>query len=273
MLYLNLLLFLFIFVSCSSGRIERKIDDPSWDSLADESYLRWGKNRFSNSDGAQSKIVNCYQNKIDDTLEVYKKNYLHRAKDTLYWLHIGNCYFMNEQWSKAEFFYQLTLEESKNAQVKLLAQNNLALLYFKYDEWEKGRDLLKDVIKASPGLKVPRYNLAQLYLQFGHFDKAIEILTAPDFRARKDIDIFFSLANAYMFKGDLIKAREYFSLIPDKYFLREDIASTYALYLLQTGKFKEAKKIMDSRDRSGIKELGHITNKIEQALEYKLKED
>jgi tetratricopeptide (TPR) repeat protein len=261
------------FVSCSSTRIERRIDDASWDSLADESYLRWGEQRLEKSAKNEHQVIGCYTGDAKETLNQYKKDYLSKNQDPHYWLHIGNCYFMRENWTKAEFFYRMTLEESKVKTIKSIALNNLGLIHFKFEQWEKGKEFLNESMNLAPKFKVPRYNLSQLYLQFGFYDKAIEVLNDSVFRGYKDIDVYFSLANAYLYKGDLKTSGEYFRMIPKENFRREDIAATYALFLIKHGKVQEAKNIMNDRDRSGVLELTMISQKIEKMIAQRLKEE
>lgn len=267
-----LLTLLLVLVGCSSSRIDRSIDDSSWDSLADESFLRWGDKRLNSAD-AKLTVVGCYKGQTKETLEQFKKNYITDSNQPLYWLHVGNCYFVDEKWTKAEFFYRMALEESKNDAVKSIAYNNIGLISFKYEQWEKGRELLKQSMKIAPRSKVPRYNLSQLYLQFGLYDKAIEVLSDSAFRGHNDIDVYFSLANAYLYKNDLKTADSYFSKIPKDYFTREDIAATYALYLVKMNRTKEAKVVMDKRQRSSVPELSSISHKIEKMISQKLKEE
>lgn len=264
---------LFTLVSCSSSRIDRKINDVTWDSLADESYLRWGETRLEQYANKDHDVVGCYQGKEKSTLDKYKKDFLTKGQTPYYWLHIGNCYFIQESWSKAEFYYRMTLEESKIPTVKSIALNNLGLIHFRYEQWEKGKEYLRQSMALAPKFKVPRYNLSQLYLQFGLYDKAIDVLSDSAFRGHKDIDVYFSFANAYLYKGDLKKAHEYFSMIPRENYTREDIAATYALYLIKTGDLKGAKAIMKGRDRSDVPELTAISQKIEKILLQRMKEE
>lgn len=260
-------------ISCSSQRIDRKINDSSWDSLASETYLRWGENRLDKVTDSKQSVVNCYKGQTKETLEIFKKEYLVRKEDPNYWLHIGNCYFIEEKWVKAEFYYRLALEEAKTPTVKSIALNNLGLISFKFEQWEKGKTSLNQSIALAPNFKVPRYNLSQLYLQFGLYDKAIDTLGHQVFRGHKDIDVHFSLANAYLYKGELEKSKMYFDSIPKEHLKREDIAATYALYHIRIGNLKLAKEIMDDRNRSGVVELTAISHKIEKILSQRMIEE
>lgn len=266
------ILVLSVLVACSSSRIDRKITDSSWDTLADETYLRWGENRLSSAN-PDHKVVGCYKGEAKETLKQYKKDFLTKEKTEHYWLHIGNCYFVQEAWSKAEFYYQMSLEEAKSNVEKSIALNNLGLIHFKFEQWEKGREYLRESMKLAPKFKVPRYNLSQLYLQFGFYDKAIETLSDSVFKSGHDIDVHFSLANAYFFKGDTAMAEKYFKEIPRTFFHREDIAATYALFLMKKGNVKGAKEIMDERSRSGVPEIATISTKIEKMIAEKMKQE
>lgn len=259
--------------SCSTSRIDRKINDVTWDSLADESYLRWGEGRLEKFANKKLNVVKCYQGETKEALDKFKKDYITDGQNPYYWLHIGNCYFVEEAWSKAEFFYRMTLDETKLPTVKSIALNNLGLIHFRYEQWEKGKEYLRQSMALAPKFKVPRYNLSQLYLQFGLYDKAIELLSDSSFRGYKDIDVYFSFANAYLYKNDLKKASQYFNMIPEEHYRREDIAATYALYLIKTGKMAEAKRIMKERDRSNVPELTAISQKIEKILLQRMKEE
>jgi len=270
---ISILFVLLVLASCSSSRIDRKISDVTWDSLADESYLRWDEIRLKKNANPDHTVVSCYQGKAKDTLEKYKKDYLTKGQTPYYWLHIGNCYFVQELWTKAEFFYRMALDENKEPTVKSIALNNLGLIHFKYEQWEKGRNFLQQSMKLAPSFKTPRYNISQLYLQFGLYDNAISVLSERAFRGHKDIDVYFSLANAYLYKGNLKEASSYFKMIPLAHYKREDIAATYALYLIKIGDLKAAKDIMHNRERSDVPEITAISQKIEKILLQRMKEE
>lgn len=270
---MKLLALLFFIVSCSSSRIERKIEDLSWDTLADETYLRWGDERLAKHANQKHKVVKCHQGEVKDTLNHFRTHFTSKETDEYYWLHLGNCYFLNDSWVKAEFYFRLFLDENKTQAMQSVALNNLGLIYLKYEQWEKAKTYLTQSSQLAPRFKVPKFNLAQLYLQFGHHDKAIEILNSSAFNGHRDIDVYFSLANAHLFKGDIEKSKQYFSLIPKENFSREDIAATYALFLMKLGYNKEAFSIMDRRDRSNVFEVTAISQKIEKVLLQRMKEE
>lgn len=265
-------LILLFAIGCASSRLERSITDSSWDSLSDESFLRWGAKRLKTVE-KDFDVIGCYNGKGKEAKKAFKKNYLNDSDKPFYWIHVGNCYFVDNNWTKAEFFYRVALEETKSNTVKAIALNNIGLISFKYEQWEKGREYLKQSMKLSPKSKIPRYNMSQLYLQFGLNDKAIEILSDAAFKGHNDVDVYFSLANAYLFKNDLKMAESFFNKIPKDYLEREDIAATYALYLIKLNRVTEAKAVMAKRERSSVPELSAISNRIEKMISQKLREE
>jgi hypothetical protein len=62
-------------------------------------------------------------------------------------------------------------------------------------------------------------------------------------------------------------------MIPKDNFRREDVAATYALFLMKEGRVQEAKEVMHKRDRSGVLELTNISQKIEKMIALRLKEE
>lgn len=267
-----ILVLLLILSACSTIRNERAIDDEALDALAAESYFRWGDKRLSTANVEKDLVISCYQGKIEETLEEYKKNYSQKDKNQYYWLHIGNCYFLKEEFKKSEFFYRLALDDTKEKNLQALAHNNLALVQLKFKRWTNAKRNLKKAIALNENLKVPQFNLAQLYLQFGYFEPAIKILKGPLFNGQQDLDVNFSLAMAHLFIGDLKEAENYFNLIPKDHFTREDIAITYSLFLIQKGELKKAKKIIRNRDISSVTEISDISKKVEGLLDRRLRE-
>ena len=84
---------LIFLASCSSYRTQHQIDDVAWDSLSDESFMRWGNKRLEEQT-VKSDVVGCYAGKSSETLGQLKKDYLTKGQSADYWLNIGNCYFI-----------------------------------------------------------------------------------------------------------------------------------------------------------------------------------
>lgn len=258
--------FLLFFASCASPRLERKIADQNYDSLSDETYLRYNDARLSES---KTLVSRCYKGESEDVLQEYREKFLKKDQDQEYWVHIGNCYFVSNQWSKAEFYYQLALD-SKKTGIQALAMNNLALLSFKYEQWERGKDYLQKAMSLAPYSKVPRFNLAQLYIQFGHYKEALDLLNGSVFKGKRDVDVMFSFANIAVYQNDLDTAAKWFREIPESYLKREDIAITYSLYLIKKGLLTQAQQVLAERERSQVPQLTEMSAKIEKNLKARL---
>ena len=148
--------------------------------------------------------------------------------------------------------------------------NNLGLLSFKYEQWEKGKEYLLQAMTLAPQAKVPRFNLAQLYIQFGHYNEALEILNSSVFRGKRDVDVMFSFANIALYQNDLKTAEKWFKEIPADYLKREDIAITYSLYLIKKGLLTQAQSVLAERERSQVPQLTEMSSKAEKILKTRL---
>jgi uncharacterized protein HemY len=258
--------FLLFLASCASPRLERKIADQSFDSLSDETFLRYNDARLSES---KTLVSRCYKGESEKVLKEYREKFLKKDQDSEYWVHIGNCYFVSNQWSKSEFYYQLALD-SKKKSIQALAMNNLGLLSFKYEQWERGKEFLQKAMVLAPHSKVPRFNMAQLYIQFGHYKEALDLLNSSMFKGKRDVDVMFSFANIALYQNDLQTAEKWFKEIPVSYLKREDIAITYSLYLIRKGLLAQAQEVLAGRERSQVPQLTEMSAKAEKILKTRL---
>jgi tetratricopeptide (TPR) repeat protein len=266
-----LFIFMVIIVSCSGQHIKREIKDPSWDSFSSESFMRMDDKRLKRALSLKEN-AGCYQGEIEKTLYKLKDAYIQQRSDS-YWLDIGTCYFLDSEYEKAEFFYRQALSESKTNSLKAVILNNLGLVYVNFGLWEKAHDFFNQSISLESSFRVPRFNLALLYLQFGLYDKTISILSSNSFQGLHDVDIYLNLASAYLFKGDFVKADEFFKLIPRESFKREDVAAVYSLLLLEKGNMLEAAKVLDQREESNAASFHLMAKKIEKLIALKLNKD
>lgn len=262
-------IFFLIFVSCSSSRIDRKIIQANLDAMGNESLLRWDKHRLSTIPSSLANI--CYKD-ADGELK-FKEEYLQHSSKEFYWIQLGNCYFLSDKWPKAEFYYRLSLEFSKNKIARASALNNLALISFKYQQWGRGGVLLKEAIALNPSSRVPKFNLSQLYIQFAQFDLALDLLGSNIFNGAQDVDLYLSLGTIWLYKGDLKRAESFLTLIPKNYFEREDIAAVLSLLELKKGNLGEAKKVIGSRNRSHVPELTIISQKLDKVITSRIQQE
>jgi hypothetical protein len=237
--------------------------------MGEESLQRWDDKRLSSI--PSSLASTCYKDGEGELK--FKEQYQDQSSKDFYWIQLGNCYFLSEKWSKAEFYYRLALESSKNKVLRASASNNLALISFKYQQWERGSALLKEAMSLNPSSRVPRYNLSQLYIQFAQFDLALDLLSNSTFNGAQDIDLSLSLGAIWLYKGDLKKAESYLTTIPQTYYEREDIAALLSILELKKGNLEKAKDILGSRDRSHVPELTNISHKLDKVITSRIQQE
>jgi tetratricopeptide (TPR) repeat protein len=258
-------LVLLLALSCASAPKDKKAE-ITMDSVSLEAMNSWQEERLAR--GQDELLMGCFQGKQKETLATYRQQFEKQESRPYYWLNIGNCYYLSQDEQKAEFFYQLSVENRSQPEVRAMSHNNLGLIALRNNQWEEGRFHLKKAIELYPKLKEAKINLAQLYLQFGHYDEAITLLKNDV--SQNDAEINFSLANGHLFKGDLSTARLFFSKIPSEEFKREDFAITYSLFLMKSGDLARARKILATRRPSSIPQLKKISADLEALIERRM---
>ncbi|HLT22813.1 MAG TPA: hypothetical protein VKZ84_05200 [Bacteriovoracaceae bacterium] len=264
---LTLLLSLIFLYSCSHGpAMNRTIPVASWDALKEESVIRWDQQRLST---LTSSNALCYQGEVKKGLDSLKKSFYERRRNSHYWIEVGNCYFLSKKFSQAEFYYQLALNETKNNKVKGMAYNNLGIIALEQKNWSIAQELFLQSIKQDGSLKVPRYNLALLYLDFNLIDQAQKLV--ENYRNISDVDFLVINARIYLLKNDLKSAGVLFNKLPDFSLKRADISVLYAWYLTLVKDFNRAGNVLSSREPSSIKELERFGDQVSDSVSVQTK--
>lgn len=262
-----LLLSILFLVSCSHRQtLNRTIPLAQWDFLKEESIMRWDQERLTNLNSANAL---CYQGQVEKGLQTLKNAFYERRTDSHYWIEIGNCYFLSKKFSQAEFYYQLALNETKNSRIKGIAYNNLGILALEQKNWSIAQELFLNSIKADNKLKVPRYNLALLYLDFNLIDQAQNLV--ENYKNLSDIDFIVINARIYLLQNDLKSAGALFNKLPDFSLKRSDVSVLYAWYLTLVKDFNRAEKVLGSREPSSIKELERFRDSISDSVSVQTK--
>jgi Flp pilus assembly protein TadD len=204
-----LLIFL---ASCASDK--GRINKESTGTLASESFQSLGKNRVAELDSNDKVLWQCYQGKVKESLDEYKKMYESRKNFPEYWLHLANCYLSSGDKRKAEFYYLTAIAESKSKRLTAMANNNLALIYASENHADKASLYFSRSIEADSSLQVPKFNHSQLLIQFGQYKRAIQILHGLVKEGANDAEVNFALGSAYLFSGDLESASPYLDKTP-----------------------------------------------------------
>lgn len=256
-----------ILIACSHGpSINRTIPVSQWDSLKEESVMRWDKERLSSLTSANAL---CYQGEVEKGLEALKNSFYERRTDSHYWIEIGNCYFLSKKFSQAEFYYQLALNETKNNRIKGIAYNNLGIIALEQINWSIAQELFLKSINTDNKLMVPRYNLALLYLDFNLVDQAQDLVES--YKNVTDIDFMAINARIYLLKNDLKSAGNLFNKLPGFSLKRSDISVLYAWYLTMVKDFNRASEILNTREPSSIKELERFRDQVSDTVSVQTK--
>lgn len=262
-----ILLTVLILTSCSHRQaINRTIPVAQWDSLKEESLMRWDQERLRTLSSANAL---CYQGEVAKGLDSLKNAFYQRRTDSHYWIEIGNCYFLSKKFSQAEFYYQLALNETKHRKIKGIAYNNLAIIALEQKNWSIAQELFLKSINSDNKLMVPRYNLALLYLDFNLIDQAQKLV--ENYKNISDIDFIAINARIYLLKNDLKSAGVLFNKLPDFSLKRSDISVLYAWYLTMVKDFNRASNVLSSREPSSIKELERFRDQISDSVSVQTK--
>ena len=238
-----ILVFLIGCQSLSLKNISRKSGE---DVLEKESMLRFTKKRLkkiSHSNKNQLKsLALCYQGEISQGLKSLNKNYAKNKNKPSYWNHIGTCYFLNDNISKARMFFQKSHFLAKKQFSPAL--NNLGLLYLKEKQFEASLRYFQQAIKVAPSSLTPQFNLGHLYLQLGQSKKAEDIFKKLYRINQKDIDVISALGSIALTKGKIKESLAYFKKVSGKDLRRPDISLNYAMALTQANEKVKAKKVL-----------------------------
>ena len=245
-------------IGCSTQLLNNKIEIDSNDLLKEESLMRYNSNRLqalenSKSDTISSAILACHQNKFTKGLGLLEKEMHQNKTNAFYWNALGTCYSLNQDYSKALFYYQLGIEAlaSMSSPNKAIAEasisNNVGLIHLNFKRFDEAFNLFKKANTLAPEFVTPEYNMAQLYLEFNQNNKALIIFKKLEKKNPNDIDLLYSLSLVYFRINDLDNSFKSISKIQPNYLNRPDIVGLYAYNLMKKNRLEEAKTILEKR--------------------------
>jgi tetratricopeptide (TPR) repeat protein len=255
--------------SCSRYNFRTKYESAEFDSLSGETLYRNNLDNFVElkSDNILGNVAQCYDKKINKGLMMLKGNFEANKDSPEYWNLVGNCYYLKAEFAKAKFYYELSFEISKKANRPFAYPlNNLAIIKLKFGDYSQAFALLKKSLAISAQLKTPRFNLGQLYLQFGQYEKAMGHLTFLYEINRKDIDVVNLIAITQFYQKNYAAALKNYEQIPEKFHTRADIALYYALTLNATGDYRKALKTISERGNTRVAEINIMADKLKDKL-------
>lgn len=290
------LLMLFIFASCSSKpKIKKKveindvkasdfkkvkevrydtdkdlfskIDKKDSEALNDESIQRLDDpNDVDSKSILDEIIVKCYNKEFDDAFAIIQENHDKYKQHPIFWNQVGTCFMLQGNRRKALLFYNKALEYKASYAP---AYNNLGVMYRFEGEDPKSLVAYTRAKKADKLAKTPRFNLAQLYLEYGLYNQAISMLKGLYLISNNDVEVKAGLATAYLMKGDLKESLSYFKNIDDDFLAKPHIGINYAFASFLSGDKEQAKNIFEEVNSKALGTWNHYYKEIKNRIGVK----
>lgn len=244
--------------SCATKRRKFVITNHINDGLRHESLYRYGNSRLlSPSNNAtmtsdiRIELRLCHQGNFQQAHDRFLQTFEQRREEPEYWSEIGTCYYLQEEYTKAKFYYQLALGQQSSPIFQSKVLNNLGLIYLRLSKFDEAKEHFQQSQQLNPKALTPKFNLAQIFLYFGHYKNAEKLLTHLYQRESKDIDFIYLLGHTKLMQYKYKEAKKYFDLIPANYLSRQDIANNIAMLHLKLGNYKKAKETLDHSEKTG----------------------
>jgi tetratricopeptide (TPR) repeat protein len=269
-----------LLTSCAGPKLLSKIESEDKDSFKEESFLRYSSARLNKlNEGPYSSLASCHNGDVSKGLKELQRQLKEKEKEPSYWNQVGMCYFLKRHYSKAEFYFQMSLDLSRNRYAP--AMNNLGVIKLQKRFFQDALKNFNNAKRRDKSLATPNFNKAQVYLKFNLPDKALRELSKLDTKDQNDIDVNLALASSYLLKNNISKSLSYLKKIPKYGHSREDIALMRAMSLYLKNDFYEAKKALEEQKftrilpikKSSQKLMILITEKIKELEELEKKKD
>ena len=268
--------FFLILVSCSRVSFQKNINDPLKDSLRKESLNRQSKKRllpFITNNSPKKNISQCHLNLFEQGMQGLRKDFDIRKEGPELWNELGLCFFLKGEYSKAYYYFNISLEKiTTNKKFKSRPYNNLGLVFIEWSNYPKAIEFFKKALKVHPEARVPRYNLAQVFLKLGDPLKAKFYLNNIS-GVLEDDDFFISRGFAELLNKQYENALEKFQQVSIPKNKRHDIALYRSYSFLKMGKLKMAKTSLLKKNKSNNKVLLLFEKKLQKEILYLDKED
>jgi len=264
-------LFLLIFLtSCATKVPKPVISETRLDSLRAESLNRVDGQMLDNTGKRYNKVALCHKEEYNKASQLFKDSLDKNQKDAHYWNQLGICYFLKGEYSKSQMYLGISMNLAKSNKMKAVALNNLGLIQLKLENYPEAKDFFKQSLKKNKKALTPKFNLAMLYSKFGLLGKAQKKFFELRKKNRMDPDINYQIGHIYLLKKNFAKAKTYFSQIPQKYLLRDDVMTNYATTLYFLGEYKKALSMLEKAPKtmgSYSQAQTELQNKIENKIQ------
>lgn len=268
-------------VGCSTQSFNKKIETADVDLLKEESLMRYNTNRLERMDAPEKDFISksllaCHQKKTSKGLGILEEQMQANKKNPFYWNALGTCYSLSKDFPKALFYYDLGLEALSMVQnqTKTLAEgtltNNIGLIHLSFKRYNEAYEAFKRSSELLPDFVTPKFNIAQLYIEFSENSKALSILKKLEVKNPDDIDLLYSLSLIYFRNNDFDNSYMAIKRVKQDYLNRPDIVGLYAFNLMNKNKLSEAKNIIEKRLYAD--EYNERNKILQEEINFKIKE-
>lgn len=240
---------LFTFVSCSSFKNPRQIKQESLDGLKFESLKRYDAARLDQPLKSNNPLAMCHKGDFDDAEKIFKDKLDKNLNNYDYWNQISTCYILKKNYPKAQQFLDLALNATKTKQQKAIVMNNFGVIHMENKNYVEAKEYFKKSLEFYEDSLTPKYNLSQIYLRHGLYNKAERYITELMHKNAQDIDFLNSMAHLKLMQKDYKKSLNFFDQIPQEYRTRDDVATNLAMTYYMLGQLDKAKQTLSDSDK------------------------
>jgi tetratricopeptide (TPR) repeat protein len=268
------ILALILLTSCSLSQINRQTSFEK-DLFNDETLLRFNsvaiKQLSESQDIKLSSLAQCHQGESKEGLKKLQGHYAKFKKDPFYWNIVGTCYYLGEQMPKASFYFQHALNLSKRSKARAYTFNNLGVILLKQRHYDQAFEMFTKSMKINKSLVTPKFNLAQLHIQFGQIQEATRLLNELLEKEPEDLDVLTSLAVISMIDEDYKHAIAIYEKFEEEQIKRADIAGYYALSLYKDGQYNRAKEVLEEQNVSTEEAFFRLNRELKEKIKVAIR--
>ncbi|MCY4643431.1 MAG: hypothetical protein OXB88_02340 [Bacteriovoracales bacterium] len=222
-----------------------RINNASRDSFKEESLLRYSDERLKNIQEVSLKnLADCHLGSEEEGLKSLRSKISSRKESPDYWNQVGLCYFLNGKKKKSIFYFNMAIKKSKKRPYSP-ALNNKGVVFLHLGHERQALGLFRKAEKGNKSLKVPLFNMAQVYLRFHLLAPAKKILIDLHRKNPRDTHVIYSLASLHLAENQDEKAHELFQSVPSDDLKFPHIALLRSMLFYRKGEYKKAISTID----------------------------
>jgi tetratricopeptide (TPR) repeat protein len=208
-------------------------------------------------------IVSCYEKDFKQAFKLIEDNHDQYRQHPIFWNQVGTCFMLQGKRRKALLFYNKALEYKTSYAP---AFNNLGVMYRNENSDQKALVAFTRSKKSNNLSKTPRFNLGNLYLEYGLYNHSIAMFKGLYNVAPNDVDVLAALGTAYLMKSDIKSSLNYFAKIDNDYWSKPHIGINYAYATYLNNNKEMAQEILSEVNQKKLDDwesyYGQIKNKI-----------